>query len=274
MGLTVHYNIRSSSRSTNKVLAYVEQMRQLALDLPFEEVGDLVVKNNPDHKNETDDSLRWLYIQSGQYVDDPLDKHCSWGVEPIKLIAFNIYVGPGSEPANIGLCLFPKEIVKEGRTIKTKLGGWRWGSFCKTQYASNPSCGGIPNFLRCHISLITLLDRIAELPTISVKVADEGKYGPSNYTDDYTVPDPHYYVHEGKYNPKALVEEIIQWNETPAGFAGMLKDALGNNIVLESPITSFQDFEALEFKGSRNVGLQPFLESMKTLANKMATPDS
>ena len=33
--------------------------------------------------------------------------------------------------------------------LKTGLSGWRWSSFCKTQYASNPQCGGVPHFLRC-----------------------------------------------------------------------------------------------------------------------------
>src|SRR5690606_4233953 len=46
----------------------------------------------------------------------------------------------------------------EVRKVKTRLGGWRWSSFTKTQYASDPACGGIPNFLRCHISVVTLLE--------------------------------------------------------------------------------------------------------------------
>ncbi|HQU45826.1 MAG TPA: hypothetical protein PK867_23630 [Pirellulales bacterium] len=46
----------------------------------------------------------------------------------------------------------------ELRTVPTRLAGWRWGSFCKTQYASDPKHGGPANFLRCHISLVALLE--------------------------------------------------------------------------------------------------------------------
>ena len=72
----------------------------------------------------------------------------------------------------------------ELRKVPTKLAGWQWRSFCKTQYASDPKCGGVPNFLRCHISVITLLDRMAKMPGLSVRVDDEGQYGESTYSDD------------------------------------------------------------------------------------------
>ena len=54
------------------------------------------------------------------------------------------------------------EVFQQKRKIKTGLStGWHYSTFCKTQYASNPDCGGIPNFIRCHLSVIHLLDRIA-----------------------------------------------------------------------------------------------------------------
>ena len=69
---------------------------------------------------------------------------------------------------------------KQKRKIKTGLGStWRYSGFCKTQYASDPECGGIPNFVRCHLCVIHLLDRIGQLPTMKVEVNDEGKYGRS-----------------------------------------------------------------------------------------------
>ena len=77
------------------------------------------------------------------------------------------------------------EKFREKRKIKTGLGsGWRYSSFCKTQYASDPQCGGIPNFVRCHLCVIHLLDRIGQLRTMKVETTDEGKYGRSYYTDD------------------------------------------------------------------------------------------
>jgi hypothetical protein len=162
----------------------------------------------------------------------------------------------------------------EIRIVPTGKSGWSWGSFCKTQYASDPECGGAPNFLRCHISVITLLERIKKLPGIRVKIKDEGKYGPSCYSTDYEEAyaagrKPTYRRHKGKYDPKALAKEVGGWNEMIAAMAGAFNDAAkaaGQSVV--SPITSFPDFESLEFRGSRNKEVGPFLAVMKSLAEK------
>ena len=108
------------------------------------------------------------------------------------------------------------EKFQQKRKIKTHLGGWRYSSFCKTQYASDTNCGGIPNFIRCHLSVIHLLDRIGQLPTMKVEINDEGKYGRSYYTDDPWAEKRVYTWHDGKYDVKALVEEVGEWNEMSA----------------------------------------------------------
>ncbi len=268
MGLTIHYSIKTTARSPKKAREQVEKMRQLALDLPFEEVGEVQELDSPNSKT-ADKSQRWLIIQAEQYISH---QGRMYDVTPTKIFAVSIWPGEGCEPLNIGLCSFPREITVDSGTLKTKLPGFRWSSFCKTQYASNPECGGIPHFLRCHISAITLLERIAELSMISVDIEDEGNYGPSTYSDDWREAgaagnEATYVWHPGKYNVKALVEEIGEWNEMVAAMGGALKDALGNaGLSLESPITSFSDFEQLEFRGSRHKNLEPFLLAMKELS--------
>lgn len=334
VGLTIHYTLKSKLTDAKQVKRIVHQMRQLALDLPFEEVGEIVDLNgkqcdtearrkelqNGDEKNE---SLFWLLIQAGKSVQCPWNKHVSQTVNPTRIIAFDTWPGPGNEAANLGLCLYPAEIEWEykpeddqrfqatpeegfgwhhfswrkwekhckrvGRTgehgrcplpaafnevrkVPTKLAGWYWRSFTKTQYASDPTCGGIPNFLRCHISVITLLDRIAKLPGMKVTVDDEGKFGPSTYSDDYKEAyeagrKPTYSRHKGKYNPAALANEVGEWNSMIAGFSGALSDALaGTEIQLEAPIKDFPDFERLEFRGQNLKYLEPFLKAMKALS--------
>ena len=71
----------------------------------------------------------------------------------------------------------------------------------------------MPNFVRCHLCVIHLLDRIAKLPTMKVYVNDEGKYGRSYYTDDPWAEKRVYTWHDGKYDVKALMQEIGEWNE-------------------------------------------------------------
>jgi len=168
------------------------------------------------------------------------------------------------------------EKFQQKRKVKTGLAsGWRYSSFCKTQYASSPAEGGIPNFIRCHLCVIHLLDRIAALPGVKVEVQDEGKYGPSRYSDDPWVEKPVYTWHEGKYDVKALVEEVGEWNTMIATTFGALNDMLkasGAAVAVESPIMAYPDFERLEFKGQQNHQyLAPFLQAMKQLADEQRT---
>ncbi len=165
------------------------------------------------------------------------------------------------------------EIFQQKRKIKTGLGsGWHYSTFCKTQYASDPECGGVPNFIRCHLSVIHLLDRIAQLPTLKVDLDDEGKYGRSYYTDDPWAKERVYTWHDGQYDVKALVEEVGEWNTMIAATFGAMNDVLkasGSALTLESPISAFPDFEHLEFKGQQNHEyLAPFLQAMKKLADE------
>lgn len=170
-----------------------------------------------------------------------------------------------------GVLRLPSE-ARETRQVATGLTGWSWSSFCKTQYASNPDCGGPANFLRCHISVITLLERMAKLPGLKVHISDEGKYGPSTYSDDYHEAaeagrKPTYRRHPGRHNPADLVREVGDWNTMIGGLAEALSDALaGSGMKLESAIHAFPNFEQLEFRGRRQRDLDPFLQVLKQAA--------
>ena len=335
MGLTIHYRLKSDQKDTKKAAQTVHQVRQLALDLPFEEVSDIVDLRGEECDfesrreelkalGEKGESLFWLLIQAQESVPCPWNKEITIRVRPKRIIGFTAWPGHGCEPANLGLCQFPEEIeidytpeddqrfriqresksenghvvstwsefswtkwnrhckrkhgqlmsveqFVEKRMVPTGLAGWSWESFCKTQYAAEPSAGSVPNFLRCHISVITLLERIAKLPGMKVRIDDEGNYGPSRYGDDDKEARaagrmPTYTWHKGRYSPAALAKEVGEWNALMAGFAGALSDALAkNNMTLEARIKSFQDFEHLEFRGRNSKYLGPFLQAMKAL---------
>jgi len=233
MGLTIHYRLKSSAADAG---ALVAKLRQRALDLPFAEVGEIV-----DLKGKAcdfDDPNRWLLIQARQYLDDPLDSHVSYGVAPTRVIAFSTWPGEGCEEANFGLCQYPRSFIVERlgrkRRIPTNLSGWCWGSFCKTQYASNPECGGVQNFLRCHLLVVAMLDQAKELGVLA-DISDEGGYWE-------------------KRDAEALAREVGEWNGFIAAFAGQLKDALGDGPVQPiSEITKFPNFEHLEAEGVKLV---------------------
>jgi hypothetical protein len=242
LGLTIHYNLNSSTRSPKKARELVARLRGRALDLPFERVDDIIELSGPQCDYEQcgqDHPHRWLLIQAGAFVDDPRDEHYSYGVKPTHIIAFATWPGEGCEQANFGLCRYPAYLEVQDRVMRwqtrkipTRLGGWCWGSFCKTQYASNPECGGVANFLRCHLSVIRMLDHAKDLGILQ-SVSDEGDFWEKRNIED-------------------LSREVGQWNQMIAAWAGQLKDQLGPELL--AAITDYPNFERLEAAGRSQEG--------------------
>ena len=223
MGLTIHYNLHASTRSPRKARELVARLRGRALDLPFEEVGDIIELTGPEcdfNHCDRDHPNRWLLIQAGQFVDDPRHQGCSYTVTPTHVIAFSTWPGQGCEQANFGLCRYPAAIqvsdpirTWQRRTIRTKLSGWSWGSFCKTQYASNPDCGGIPHFLRCHLAVVRMLDH-AKVIGVLKGVSDEGDFW-------------------DKRDVKALARNVGEWNAMLDAFTGQFRQWFGPDVVAQ-----------------------------------------
>lgn len=224
MGLTIHYSFESDARGADDARRLVEQLHRAACDLPFAEVGDLLEFSGADADAENvdpHDPHRWLLIQSKHLL--LRDDHAVL-IAPLYVIAFATTPGEGCEDANFGLCRYPATIEFDGGTISTGLDHWHWMSFCKTQYASNPGDGGIENFLRCHLTIIRLLDWARELNMLA-EVKDEGGF----------------WEHR---NVAKLIQTIGQWNRHLAGFVGQVKDWFGDDFV--APITDYPNFEHLE----------------------------
>jgi hypothetical protein len=210
MGLTIHYQLSLPAYSATRVRKQVEILRQKCLDLPFEKVFDLKEVKGKDCNYENhprNSNLRWFLVMSsiGNRV-------------PTHVIGFDALVGKGCESLELA---FAKETGK----------GWTASGFCKTQYASNPACGGVANFLKCHLLVIKVMDIAKELG-FKVDVSDEGNYWK-------------------KRDPKALAEEVGEWDINLASFAGALTDAFskkGDRV--ESEIAKYPNFEQLEHQGS------------------------
>ena len=156
-------------------------------------------------------------------------------VRPLHIICFSTKPGQGCEPANFGLCRYPGEVSDPGfGRHQTKLKCWSWHSFCKTHYASDPRCGGLPNFLRCHLGVVALLDEAEKLGILG-KVSDEGDFWETRSLE-------------------RLTKEIGEQSAMLAGLLGVFKDALGQAPgagTLEAPIAGYPNFEHLEAEGQR-----------------------
>jgi hypothetical protein len=228
MGLTIHYQLKSDANSPEQARQIVEQLRCAALDIAMSEVGEVVELSEGagNIQTEADDSIRWLRIQARSMISIGEAYHL---VEPIHFFAFSTWPGEECEVANFGLARYPETIETKAGMLATGLSGWSWGSFCKTQYASNPDVGGVANFVRCHLAVIRLLDR-AKAMGILESVHDEG-----HFWEDRDI--------------KALVETVGRWNTSLAGLVGQYKDLFVGEI--SAPITKYPNFEHLEADGRK-----------------------
>ena len=225
MGLTIHYSLKSDADRPVAARRQVEQLRQAALDLAMAEVGEVVefagAECDPEIGKQ-EDGKRWLLIQARRLIQVGAAYHL---VAPTHVIAFSAWPGQECEVANLGLATYPEIIETNDGELTTGLHGRLWHSFCKTQFASNPSVGGMANFVRCHLAVIRLLDHAKALGILE-EVKDEGGFWE-------------------KRDVKALVETVGQWNTGLAGLTGQIKDRFPGQIIA-APITEFPNFEHLE----------------------------
>jgi hypothetical protein len=136
------------------------------------------------------------------------------------------------------LAAYPKTMMVEAKRIRTNHSTWSGTGFCKTQYASNARCGGVPNFLRAHLSVCRMLDCAKELGILA-SVSDEG-----DFFENRDIP--------------ALVNNIADWNAFIAAGVGAMDSLVGR---AEAPIKGFPDFEHLEAKGQDQI--DGFLRMLK-----------
>jgi hypothetical protein len=226
VGLTVHYKFSAPGRTVAAIRPLVERLRRHALTLPFKKVTDLFELK---HKacefrgGHACEPHAWLKVQTirfstrekGNTIYSTDEEH------PVHIVAFTVFPGDGCEPANFGLCKYPGNLKD-----------WSWSSFCKTQYASNPTAGDMANFLKCHLSLVALLDKAREMEILG-EVHDEGQYW-------------------DKRDLTALVKTVGVWNEMTAGFYGQFRDAVeaagGDPRGIVAAIAKFTNFEQIEMK--------------------------
>jgi hypothetical protein len=238
MGLTVHWSFQGPKTKTD-AQAIIEKMRQRAMDLPFEAVGEIVHFKGKDAQFDNDPpngKHTWLKIQARETIWNK-DRTIGWDCPAREIVGFQIIVAPGSEPMEIFLATYPKTItVEDERTrkpkrLRTNLSAWSGGGFCKTQYASHPKCGGVANFLRAHLSVCRLLDHAKELDILK-SVSDEG-----DFFDNRDIP--------------TLVNTIADWNAFIAAGVGTFDELVGGKAV--APIKEFPNFEHLEARGQDQI---------------------
>ncbi len=175
MGLTIHYGFQMSGNDSVHALKQVERLRRRALKLPFKEVEHIKHRTGQEGcdylRTEPDGRTKYLLKPGGDKVlcmaamntaafaksakngDDSAELF----VRPSEIIAFVAEPGAGCESAAFGL-----------RKVGDK---YSWQAFCKTGCAE----GDAVNFLRCHLSVIAMLDHAQKIGILGW-VEDAGKY--------------------------------------------------------------------------------------------------
>jgi hypothetical protein len=253
MGLTIYYDwkIKADPPSARRLIA---KFRTLANKLPFDEVSEIHEQAPPDGKlrfSPHNHSVRQgdLYLTRKRRDGEREIVH----VPGLHAMYFYVRV-IGAESASIGLASHPPVVLhrediiqrnkdgsERGRILgrgepiefpTRRRGYYSWHSFCKTQYAGNPTLGGEANFLKAHLSLIELLDQI-QMAGVTVSIRDDSRYARHRDVD-------------------RLLRALRNWDAIVARIAGGLGDSLGDSPGrLIAPIKERPDFEHLEAKGIR-----------------------
>ena len=119
----------------------------------------------------------------------------------------------------------------------------QWSSFCKTQYANDPRCGGWNNFAKAHLSVCAILEHLKGLG-FEIGVNDEGGFWE-------------------KRDIAALAKTIGEWDTFIAGMAGVMKDvAEKHGMGGESAMSGRPDFERLEAQAHGDAKIADVLKKM------------
>ncbi len=230
MGLTIYYRLYAPHlKSRKEALEIVDQLRTFAKTLPIHRCSKITAWSRERGPEEVG-RFHGYILPLGKNKDDTSYLH----VEPLELVMFRIN-HRGSETASFGLARFPAEAQDTEKGIarqRTRLRGWNWQNFCKTQYASLPSAGGWSNFFNIHDSICQILKE-AERLGIKVKVSDEGGYWKNQ-------------------DPEKLRAAVEKCNALVAAFVGSFKDMMKDQTEgVVAPITQDPTFEHLEAKGQK-----------------------
>lgn len=244
MGLNIHYSLKLDSGGAEVAREKVTQLRQFALNLPLAEVGELIEfqteASDPDLGEgatrplcDRSDPQYWIRVNADRGV---LHGRHYFTVPARQAIYFQVWPGEGCETAFFGLAIYPEAIVRQVddrlEQIDTNMKGWCWFDLCKTQYASNPQCGGLEHFLKCHLLIIQMLDEAQRLGIVQ-KVSDDGTYWEQR-------------------DANALIKALDEHNALVAAIVGQLGDVLDRvgQGKAQAPIASYPNFEYLEATGN------------------------
>lgn len=155
MSTTLNYSFVAKDFQESEIHQIIERLHDKALQLPFRSVGEIVDFSGDGVTNRfpREDSIRRLLI-----------KPQNDGQRLSRVIGFLVELGDGEGALAIALAQYSGDQSK-----------WSWNSICQTWVSGTKKCGGIPNFLRCHLAVVALLDCASGLG-MEVEVSGAANY--------------------------------------------------------------------------------------------------
>ena len=230
MGLHLCYELDlARDLSFADVTERVRQLHRIAVTLPFDTVGPLVQINEGESLgdgNNSDSGLVSFIRLCAQIRLDPRDPVTDARIDLLpNAVGFAVNAGDHCETATFGVAWVPRS-DEDGNRLRGDPYIWHWHAVPKTQYAS---VLGDNHLIRCHTSLVALLDKAAELG-FDVTVRDETHYWETRDTN-------------------VLLSEVREMNRIVAQIAGNFHDALCEHGQVGGAIFDHPEFEELETRG-------------------------
>jgi hypothetical protein len=228
MGLTIHYKLSTEEDwPSEKVREWLEIMADYARHIGCASVGPVV----PSY--EEMEVTKRLHKAGRGYSTRYVDIHAEEGWVLI------IDVGAGCQLLALGMFKYPRQWrCQQGssshRWYPTKITPeWQFDWFCKTQFAGKH---GPAHFIRCHKSVISLLD-FCRKAGLKVTVRDEAGYWE-------------------KRDEAELTETLRRSEAMLATLGGLLRNATDkpDGPIINSPIFEYANFEHLEHEDWERYG--------------------
>lgn len=197
MGITIHFDIKTSTIDNTEALRLIKEMHRLAKKHKFLEVLDIV--HTVGNKCRAIDKK----INLSEYYDLKWLNHLAKaknerGIRTFpanEFYYFEIDVAEGSETLKIGLATTETGNNRE----------WYWSGFCKTHYAAEVS---LMNFLLAHTQVINFFRSLNQMGKgkITLDINDEGEYWEKKF-----IPTLIKYITSQKFTTTELFEIIAQF---------------------------------------------------------------
>ena len=231
MGLTLNFQLRLPGElSKAAVLGVLGQLRERATTLGFAQVSPIfTVAPGEDFFASLEKPVpfellfRHMVPCLTRAWETDTRGNAEWTqLATTDVLGFVIDPGDGCDHAIFGFGAAMSHGTADRAETAQPPGDWFWDGFCRTQYAST---NGDEHFLRCHLSLVALLDSAIKLG-IRVEVSDDGGYWETRSTEH-------------------LLAKLRTNNVLMAKIAAKMREALPDPDDLEAPIFDHPDYEAL-----------------------------